>query len=239
MSCSPLKHRGCQHPSEVWWQRYQRFLLIPGISHGIGEKVWKRLSEADLRPLHLEERQGASVTCTWVRRKPREKPVPEIWRDRAFSAGFERRLRAVGRGSVAGTRRPTDGIVVHALCVHRTAPGVPRRQDSALPRECHPADTNSDAGRALGESTGLALKIGGGTWFGLVCIPGASEASRLLLHACVVRAPRGCRLGELFQRRDVPVIAYPTHQYPQSVRGFAGACRFMLVCWQQFHDRRP
>ena len=26
--CRWLKHGGCQHPSEAWWRRYRRFLLV-------------------------------------------------------------------------------------------------------------------------------------------------------------------------------------------------------------------
>ena len=61
-------------------------------------------------------------------------------------------------------------------------------------------------------------------------LPGLYETSSLLLPVWVARAPWGCRLRELFQQCNVTVIWYPIYQFLQPVLGFAGACRFAVMC---------
>ena len=99
------------------------------------------------------------------------------------------------------------------VCVRRSAAGHLVARNSSIRRKHRLADTKSDSWMTLDKSTGLALKKAvapGSDW---LLYRALGETSRLLLPVWVARAPRRCRLGELFQRSDVPVIAYPIWQF--------------------------
>ena len=86
------------------------------------------------------------------------------------------------------------------VCVRCTTTGAPRRQ-----QRLHPQKTSSRGNKLRrwdnpGRIDGSCPQEGVGAWSRWVSLPGLFETSRLLLHVWVTRAPRGCRLGELFQR---------------------------------------
>ena len=104
-------------------------------------------------------------------------------------------------------RSMTSSRMPH-VCVRRTVAGAPRRQEllhaQKAPSRVHELRRWDNPGRV----DGSLLQEGEGTWSRLASLLSHGETSRLRLPLWGARTPRGCRPGELFQRRDVPVMAY-------------------------------
>ena len=101
-------------------------------------------------------------------------------------------------------------------------------RNSSIPIKRRLADINSNAGMTLDESMGLAFRKAvapGPDWLLFW-----SFAKPLVSFSpiWVTRAPRGCRVGVLFRRCDVPVTPYPIFLFPQSVYG---------LCWSLWLHR--
>ena len=119
------------------------------------------------------------------------------------------------------------------VCIRRTAAGGLVARNSSIPRKRRPADANSDAGMTLDESTGLALMKAvapGSDWLFSGPLRNLLSPPRFGGH----RTPRGCRLGELLRRCNVPVMSCPIYQFRQSVLAFS---RKALFCHASFSAR--
>lgn len=99
-----LKHGGCQHPSEAWWRRYRRFLLlsraVKGRNSGGG-------SPARNSSVAFGGASGTSATCAGFRRNP--------WLTSCLKAGETRAFRAGEQGTsgqwiAANTRRRNNKL---------------------------------------------------------------------------------------------------------------------------------
>ena len=98
--------------------------------------------------------------------------------------------------------------------IRRTAAGVPHRQELVHSQKAASRIQELRRWDDPGRVDASRPEEGGGTWSRLASLPGLGENSRLLLSEWVARARRWIRLGELFQRNDVPVTAYSIYQFP-------------------------
>ena len=89
----------------------------------------------------------------------------------------------------------------------RTAVGAPHRQELLHPQKAAFYIQELRRWDDPERVDGSRPQEGGGTWSRLTSLRGLGETSCLLLAEWVARAPRWIRLGELFQRSNVPVIA--------------------------------
>ena len=139
-----------------------------------------------------------------------------------------------------GTRSMTQSCVP-CVCVRCTTAGAPRCKNSSIPRTRRPADTNSDAGMTLDESTGLSLNKAvapGPDW--LLCRAFAKK-TLVSFSPFWSPVPRGGVVSGSCSRYAtyIPVVPYPIYQIPQSVLSFAGAYDFGVMCWQHLSNRLP